>query len=61
MSENKESLPASSLEATVSGQALTSLVWKGNHLSMLDQRLLPEKIVMLDLFTTEEVWEASMP
>ncbi|ADO55662.1 S-methyl-5-thioribose-1-phosphate isomerase [Paenibacillus polymyxa] len=57
MSENKKWTPASSREASATGQPLSSLVWKGNHLSMLDQRLLPETIVMLDLFTTEEVWE----
>jgi methylthioribose-1-phosphate isomerase len=57
MSENKESATEASNEAIVPGQALSSLVWKGDHLSMLDQRLLPESIVMLDLFTAEEVWD----
>ncbi|MDP4097938.1 S-methyl-5-thioribose-1-phosphate isomerase [Paenibacillus sp. P96] len=37
--------------------APVSLIWKGDRLAMLDQRLLPESIVMLDLFTPEEVWE----
>ncbi|NMO95535.1 S-methyl-5-thioribose-1-phosphate isomerase [Paenibacillus lemnae] len=36
---------------------LTSLSWGGDHLLMLDQRLLPEEIVHLKLFTPEEVWE----
>lgn len=57
MSEQKEAAPVTSGKAAVSGQALSSLVWKGNRLSMLDQRLLPETIVMLDLFTAEEVWD----
>ncbi|WP_226000951.1 S-methyl-5-thioribose-1-phosphate isomerase [Paenibacillus sp. BJ-4] len=57
MSEKKEFTPVTSAEAAVSGQALSSLVWKGDRLSMLDQRLLPETIVMLDLFTAEEVWD----
>lgn len=37
--------------------APVSLIWKEDRLIMLDQRLLPESIVMLDLFTPEEVWE----
>ncbi|WP_179032015.1 S-methyl-5-thioribose-1-phosphate isomerase [Paenibacillus kribbensis] len=58
MSEKKQSTPVTSAEAAISsGQALSSLVWKGDRLSMLDQRLLPETIVMLDLFTAEEVWD----
>ncbi|MGP0577879.1 S-methyl-5-thioribose-1-phosphate isomerase [Paenibacillus peoriae] len=57
MSEKKDSAPVTSGKAAVSRQALSSLVWKGNHLSMLDQRLLPETIVMLDLFTADEVWD----
>ncbi|MEC0233533.1 S-methyl-5-thioribose-1-phosphate isomerase [Paenibacillus kribbensis] len=58
MSEKKQSTPVTSAEAEVSsGQALSSLVWNGDRLSMLDQRLLPETIVMLDLFTDEEVWD----
>ncbi|KOS01816.1 S-methyl-5-thioribose-1-phosphate isomerase [Paenibacillus polymyxa] len=57
MSEEKELAPVTSGKTAVSSQALSSLVWKGNHLSMLDQRLLPETIVMLDLFTADEVWD----
>ncbi|APQ58718.1 Methylthioribose-1-phosphate isomerase [Paenibacillus polymyxa] len=57
MSEKKESSHVTSGKAAVPSQALSSLVWKGNRLSMLDQRLLPETIVMLDLFTAEEVWD----
>ncbi|MEC0180669.1 S-methyl-5-thioribose-1-phosphate isomerase [Paenibacillus peoriae] len=58
MSEKKKSTPVTSAKAAVSsGQALSSLVWKGDRLSMLDQRLLPETIVMLDLFTADEVWD----
>ncbi|KAF6581336.1 S-methyl-5-thioribose-1-phosphate isomerase [Paenibacillus sp. EKM212P] len=57
MSEKKDPAPVTSGKAAVYRQALSSLVWKGNCLSMLDQRLLPETIVMLDLFTAEEVWD----
>ncbi|WP_025717674.1 S-methyl-5-thioribose-1-phosphate isomerase [Paenibacillus sp. 1-18] len=57
MSKKKESTSVTSAKAAVFGQALSSLVWKGDRLSMLDQRLLPETIVMLDLFTAEEVWD----
>lgn len=35
-----------------------SLRWNGEHLELLDQRLLPEEVVYLDLRTPEEVWEA---
>ena len=41
--------------SSVSG--LRSLAWGGDHLLMLDQRLLPEEIIHLKLFTPEEVWE----
>lgn len=37
---------------------LASLRWTGEHLEMLDQRLLPEQIVFLSLNEAEEVWEA---
>ncbi|MBO2942447.1 S-methyl-5-thioribose-1-phosphate isomerase [Paenibacillus sp. F411] len=36
---------------------LSSLSWGSDHLLMLDQRLLPEEIVFLKLYTAEEVWE----
>lgn len=39
-------------------EPLSSLTWKEDHLLLLDQRLLPESIIMLDLYTPEEVWEA---
>ncbi|MNW37362.1 Methylthioribose-1-phosphate isomerase [compost metagenome] len=45
------------LTAPPATEAPVSLIWKGNCLSMLDQRLLPESIVMLDLYTPEEVWD----
>ncbi|WP_211746790.1 S-methyl-5-thioribose-1-phosphate isomerase [Paenibacillus sp. Marseille-Q4541] len=37
---------------------LISLNWRGDRLELLDQRLLPESIVMLDLFTPEEIWDS---
>ncbi|SHN71799.1 methylthioribose-1-phosphate isomerase [Paenibacillus sp. ov031] len=39
-------------------QPLSSLIWKQDKLEMLDQRLLPETILMLKLYTPEEVWES---
>ncbi|MEF2247545.1 S-methyl-5-thioribose-1-phosphate isomerase [Paenibacillus sp. IITD108] len=39
-------------------EALQSLIWKSDHLQLLDQRLLPEDIVYLPLTTPVEVWEA---
>ncbi|MBB3108313.1 methylthioribose-1-phosphate isomerase [Paenibacillus phyllosphaerae] len=38
--------------------ALQSVIWAGEHLDLLDQRLLPEEIVYLPLVTVEDVWEA---
>ncbi|HEY0827967.1 MAG TPA: S-methyl-5-thioribose-1-phosphate isomerase [Bacilli bacterium] len=37
---------------------LQSVRWAGEHLDLLDQRLLPEEILYLPLTTSEEVWEA---
>ncbi|MHA7964605.1 S-methyl-5-thioribose-1-phosphate isomerase [Paenibacillus sp. CAU 1782] len=37
---------------------LQSLIWKGEKLDLLDQRLLPEEIVYLPLTTVQDVWEA---
>lgn len=37
---------------------LISLNWRGDRLELLDQRLLPESIVMLDLYTPEEIWDS---
>ncbi|GAE05830.1 methylthioribose-1-phosphate isomerase [Paenibacillus sp. JCM 10914] len=42
-------------------EPLSSVFWGGDHLVLLDQRLLPEEIVFLKLFTPEEVWDAFMP
>lgn len=39
-------------------QPLSSLQWEEDHLILLDQRLLPNSIVMLNLYTAEEVWDA---
>lgn len=37
---------------------LQSVIWTGDKLDLLDQRLLPEEIVYLPLTTAEDVWEA---
>ncbi|MBJ6362173.1 S-methyl-5-thioribose-1-phosphate isomerase [Paenibacillus sp. GCM10012307] len=37
---------------------LQSVIWAGEHLDLLDQRLLPEEIKYLSLQTSEEIWEA---
>lgn len=37
---------------------LQSVIWTGDKLDLLDQRLLPEEIVYLPLTTSEDVWEA---
>ncbi|OXM17402.1 S-methyl-5-thioribose-1-phosphate isomerase [Paenibacillus herberti] len=37
---------------------LISLIWAGNQLQLLDQRLLPEETVYLPLTDAEGVWEA---
>lgn len=36
---------------------LQSVIWAGDRLDLLDQRLLPEEIVYLPLTTVEDVWE----
>lgn len=38
--------------------ALQSVIWAGEHLDLLDQRLLPEEVVYLPLVTIQDVWEA---
>lgn len=45
-------------DAAGSGQPLRSVIWAGDRLDLLDQRLLPEQIVYLPLTTAEDVWEA---
>ncbi|MDQ6418308.1 S-methyl-5-thioribose-1-phosphate isomerase [Paenibacillus sp. LHD-117] len=37
---------------------LQSVIWRGDKLDLLDQRLLPEEIIYLPLTTSEDVWEA---
>jgi len=37
---------------------LQSVVWNVDHLTLLDQRLLPEEVVYLELTTSKDVWEA---
>jgi methylthioribose-1-phosphate isomerase len=37
---------------------LQSVIWRGDKLDLLDQRLLPEEILYLPLTTSEDVWEA---
>lgn len=45
-------------EAGTANEPLQSVKWAGNHLDLLDQRLLPEEIVFLQLTTAEDVWDA---
>ncbi|AJY75952.1 S-methyl-5-thioribose-1-phosphate isomerase [Paenibacillus beijingensis] len=44
--------------STSSYAGLQSLIWAGDKLELLDQRLLPEETVYLPLTTAEEVWES---
>jgi methylthioribose-1-phosphate isomerase len=44
--------------STSTDQVIVSLRWNADHLELLDQRLLPEKILYLDLNQVQEVWEA---
>lgn len=44
--------------AASSAGPLQSVIWAGDRLDLLDQRLLPGEIVYLPLTTAEEVWEA---
>ncbi|MFS0727259.1 S-methyl-5-thioribose-1-phosphate isomerase [Paenibacillus sp. 1P07SE] len=39
-------------------EALQSVIWSGEQVELLDQRLLPEEIVYLPLTTPEDIWEA---
>jgi methylthioribose-1-phosphate isomerase len=39
-------------------KVIVSLRWNGDHLELLDQRLLPEEVIYLDLTQVQEVWEA---
>jgi methylthioribose-1-phosphate isomerase len=43
---------------TSENHALASLIWHGDKLDLLDQRLLPEEIVYLPLTTSEQVWDS---
>ena len=56
--ENRELTPAAKDAIQPAGQQLQSVVWAGDHLDLLDQRLLPNEVVFLQLRTAEEVWEA---
>ncbi|MBD2848240.1 S-methyl-5-thioribose-1-phosphate isomerase [Paenibacillus sp. IB182496] len=38
--------------------ALQPVIWTEDHVSLLDQRLLPEQVVYLKLNTAQDVWEA---
>lgn len=43
---------------TTEYSGLQSVIWAGEHLELLDQRLLPSEVVYLELLTEEDVWEA---
>jgi methylthioribose-1-phosphate isomerase len=38
--------------------ALQSVIWAGDRLDLLDQRLLPEEVTYLPLVSAQDVWEA---
>ncbi|QYR20434.1 S-methyl-5-thioribose-1-phosphate isomerase [Paenibacillus sp. sptzw28] len=38
--------------------ALQSVIWAGDRLDLLDQRLLPEEVIYLPLVSVQDVWEA---
>lgn len=42
-------------------EPLSSVSWGGDHLILLDQRLLPEDIVYLKLYTPRKYGKASIP
>ncbi|GGD74438.1 S-methyl-5-thioribose-1-phosphate isomerase [Paenibacillus nasutitermitis] len=39
-------------------KGLQSVIWAGEHLDLLDQRLLPGEVIHLPLTTAQDVWEA---
>jgi len=43
---------------TAENKPLISVIWAGDYVDLLDQRLLPGEIVYLQLRSPEEVWEA---
>ncbi|REE82648.1 methylthioribose-1-phosphate isomerase [Paenibacillus taihuensis] len=43
---------------STSYKGLQSVIWAGEQLDLLDQRLLPEEIVYLPLVNAQDVWEA---
>jgi methylthioribose-1-phosphate isomerase len=53
-------LKSKSLEMAADAQSmpLQPVIWNVDHVELLDQRLLPEEIVYLDLYSSEDVWEA---
>lgn len=56
---NNQSTNASTPTTAENGTApLQSVRWAGSHLSLLDQRLLPEQVAYLELTSAEDVWEA---
>lgn len=48
----------SPVPANSANEPLQSVIWAGDRLDLLDQRLLPEQVVYLPLTTAEDVWEA---
>lgn len=44
--------------STSTDQIIVSLKWNADHLKLLDQRLLPEKVLYLNLTQVTEIWEA---
>ncbi|WP_046215540.1 S-methyl-5-thioribose-1-phosphate isomerase [Paenibacillus wulumuqiensis] len=50
-------VPSNDVPVKAPFEPLLSLRWADDKLLMLDQRLLPDEIVMLELFTAEQVFE----
>jgi methylthioribose-1-phosphate isomerase len=43
---------------TATGKELIPVIWMGDYVDLLDQRLLPEEVLYLQLKTSEDIWEA---
>jgi methylthioribose-1-phosphate isomerase len=43
---------------TSTEHALQPVIWTGEHVDLLDQRLLPEQVLYLELTSSEDIWEA---
>ncbi len=58
MKSRQSSGPPAGSDPANGDRPLRSVIWQGDHLQLLDQTRLPEKVVYLPLRTSAEVWEA---